>query len=97
MSYVLVLWGNPGKKALHKVENLTETGGEIRLPLGPGRHKIGVTSITPEAARAYRKAVAKGENPIKAVLDATPGDTPAEPEEEQEQGKGDGSGDPGRW
>lgn len=92
MSYLLVMWGNLGEEALHKVENLTETGGEVRLPLGPGRHKVSVTSITPEAARAYRKAVANGDNPIKAVVDATPGAASAEPP--QPEGENPNPGDP---
>ncbi len=69
MSYMLVMWSKKDEKPANtKVENLTETGGLIHLPLGAGSYSMTLTAITAEEARAYRKAEAKGENPIEAIF-----------------------------
>lgn len=70
MSYLLVMWNEKGAggPVNTKVEDLTESGGLVRLPLGAGSYSIQTQAINGEAARAYRKAEANGENPIEAVV-----------------------------
>lgn len=89
MSYLLVMWAEPGHGAtpLHKVEDLAETGGAVHLPLGVGKFMVNTKTLSTEEARLYRKDVAAGIDPLARIF-------PEEKEEEQEQGKGDGSGDP---
>lgn len=94
MSYMLVMWAEPGngRKPFHKVEDLTETGGEVRLPLGAGKYMVNTKTLSTEEARLYRKDVDAGLDPLERIF--PPEVEKLGPEEEQEQGKGDGSGDP---
>lgn len=68
MSYALVMWGEAGAdRPSHKIEDLDESKGFIRLPAADGEFRVVIVGISDEGARAYRKAENNGDDPVEAV------------------------------
>lgn len=68
MSYALVMWGEAGAdRPSHKIEDLEESKGFIRIPAADGEFRVVVVGLSDEGARAYRKAENNGEDPVEAV------------------------------
>lgn len=69
MSYALVMWGEQGTRPNHKVEDLDESKGFVRLPATDGSYKVTVIGLNSDGVRAYRKAKNNGDDPLDAALD----------------------------